>query len=344
MIRILSHAETPYTMSWGDDLATVLLRYGWPTSWAIEDDQSASLIMPMDRALMGHEPTPSFYLIPRDRAVDAPTAARADDWSLHEQRAPTRYAPAYATSLVSLTHQLARFRRGDSMLVVAAYDLGTDTTWSAHPLRAGLVLASAPDRTEARRIIYHAKSSDALSVTVPRRPLLLSLEVSATDIHHAARTRYGVRPLAASAPLSDILLLAPDTDSDHLEPTVRALLPAARGATTVAAGDTIGLYWECYAPATPANPLAVRLRVEPTHGGWLHGLASTLHLASKATPVSLQWSDAGRPDGGAGRMLRLGLRDLPTGRYRIELSIAGTGTPRTTASREITIVREPKRE
>jgi hypothetical protein len=94
------------------------------------------------------------------------------------------------------------------------------------------------------------------------------------------------------------------------------------------------LYWECYAPASPANPVTVTLRLVP-HGP--KGIARIFHalgLGHRAAPISLKWTDTGRPDGSRGRSLRLGLPPRTRGRYRLELVVAGD-TRRGRATREL---------
>ena len=341
MIHLLEHADNPDGMPWGNDLASLLVRYGWPSSWALEDDGVPRIADPTGRPVIGHEPTPSFDVVPTSRAFEDPTTARVDDWPLTERRAVMRYAPVYVDTLTALTHQVTRFRRGDSMLVVAAYDLDANTAWTADTLRAGLVLASSPTAVVAARTATRATAHGAFAAIVPSRPLLMSLEVLAADARRAARTRYGIAPVPDSSPLSDILLLVP---RDSLRGSLAELLPAARGSDTVTAGDTIGLYWECYAPITPVEPLTVRLRVVPAKRGWAHGVAHALHLASTPTPIALEWTDPGRPDGAIGRTLRLGLRDLPPGRYSVEISIEGRAVARATTSRAITVMSRHDRE
>ncbi|HEX5439043.1 MAG TPA: hypothetical protein VFW98_17960 [Gemmatimonadaceae bacterium] len=335
MIHLLMDAATPYAMPWGSDLARVMLRYGWPTSWAIVDDGIPRMATTFERPLMGHEPTPSFDVMPSTHAIEHPTAASEDDWTLTVPQAVMRYAPRYAASFTALAHQVARFRRGDSMLVVAAYDVGDDTAWAGRSLRAGLVLAPSPDIVAARRITDDARTHDVLSAVVPSRAQLVSLEVLAPTGHHVARARYGLQPLDGTAALSDLLLLA----RDSLRGTLAQLMSAARGSNVIAEGDTVGLYWECYAPATPGHPLTVRLRVAPEKQSWLHGLAHALHLASDPAPIALEWHDTGRADHSAGRTLRLGLGDLQPGQYRIELSVEGRGTPRASTVRHVRVVR-----
>lgn len=334
LIHILEHATLADGSAWQNDIPMLLLRYDYPTSWAKEDDGTLRIADPWSNPVVGHEPTPSFDVMPSPRVLDDPTAAHDDDWSLTARQTLTRYAPSYADTLTPLAHQLARFRRGDSMLVVAAYDVGSDTVWTRHALQAGLVLASSPTDADIARDTTDAGTKGTLTALVPDRAALMSLEVFAPEARRAARARYGLASLTDSTILSDILLLTPHAP---MPSSLDDVLPAALGSATPAAGDTLGIYWECYARATPTNPLTVRLRVVPAKRGWLHGVAHAMHLASTATPIALEWTDVGTPDGAPGRAIRLGLRDLPPGRYTLEISVEGHALPRAATSREITI-------
>ena len=62
----------------------------------------------------------------------------------------TGYAPSYARSLHTLPSQIATFRRGDSTLVVAAWDARRDTTMLGRPLDAALVLSAGANASVDR--------------------------------------------------------------------------------------------------------------------------------------------------------------------------------------------------
>src|SRR5690348_975270 len=207
LIRVLEHATLADGSSWQNDIPTLLLRYDYPTSWAKEDDGTLRIADPLSNPVVGHEPTPSFDVMPSPHALDDPTAARDDDWSLTARQTLTRYAPSYADTLTPLAHQLARFRRGDSMLVVAAFDVGSDTVWTRHALQAGLVLASSPTDADVARDTTDAGTKGTLTALVPDRAALMSLEVFSPEARRAARARYGLASLTDSTILSDILLL-----------------------------------------------------------------------------------------------------------------------------------------
>ncbi|MDF1505402.1 hypothetical protein [Roseisolibacter sp. H3M3-2] len=149
--RVITRAHAmggiPYDMTYGDDMMESELRYGWPVAWSV---QTAGALDPRAPSVIGHEPTPSYDFTPRGGALAAPTAADAGEWKLDEALPRMRYAPRYAPrGFLALPHQFARFRRGDSLVVVGAYDAETDRDWGSGAMRVGLGLA---DRTHVRAV------------------------------------------------------------------------------------------------------------------------------------------------------------------------------------------------
>src|SRR3989442_13596259 len=95
----------------------------------------------VDPIIAGHETTPGFHFLPAARAVLDPAAAREADFAPQAPRPRELYGPRYATAFTTPTHQSAVLRRGDTALVVAAYDLPGDTLIAEGALQARLVLA-----------------------------------------------------------------------------------------------------------------------------------------------------------------------------------------------------------
>jgi hypothetical protein len=85
----------------------------------------------------------------------------------------------------------------------------------------------------------------------------------------------------------------------------------------------------------------VSVRLTPLRAGLGTRVMRALRLAHAAPPVALAWTDAGHVDGDVSRTLRLGIPDLPPGRYRLELSVAGD-LVKGRAEREITVT--PRRD
>ncbi len=337
MARIEREARTTYGLAWADDLREVLIRYGWPSYWTQETGPAGTFA---DAHVVGHEPTPSFHFPATARAFDGPATSRPDDWALGAKPAPERYAPAYAGSFAPLEHQAAVFRRGDSCLVVAAYDVSGDTLFGTPPVGAALVLARE-ERTvaEARHPLASDATSDVLVASAECGPLLMSLEVLAPDRRHAARARYGLA--APGAPgqrvsASDLLLFDPP---DSLPANLSGALPYVRGSTRARTDRKLGLFWELYGLDPAGEVVTTSLTVAREGTGWLRRAVESLGLASPRVSLRLEWQEQPEHQGPlAPRALAVDLSSLSAGRYRIALAVAAAGQEPVTAAREIRVV------
>src|SRR5439155_26806579 len=90
--------------------------------------------------ITGHDPSPAFQFTPGARAFDDPGQTKSEDWSPDPPQGRERYAPGYAKAFAYPNHQVGVFRRGDSCVVVAAYDLSKGTLLADQPARGALVL------------------------------------------------------------------------------------------------------------------------------------------------------------------------------------------------------------
>ena len=126
------------------------------------------------------EAFPAYRYIPAGFTLTDPTATDSTAWRLQLPPVMGRYAPAYAKVLVELEHQKAVFRRGDSALVVMAYDTRNTQAVAGAPLRVALAV------TPAGRVIHDfiarrdsAPATGVITVRAPWGPLLMSAEVAA---------------------------------------------------------------------------------------------------------------------------------------------------------------------
>lgn len=325
MTRVQQQGGSPYDMAWGEDMAESELRYGVPTSWSVTTGGAQD---PRPPSVIGHEPTPSYDFVPSAAAWAAPTAAAASAWELGDARARMRYAPRYTPrGFVTLEHQLARFRRGDSALLVGAWNVERDRDWGSGSVTAGLTLVDSAGVPRTVRQEEQPRRG-ALLTSAPAAPRLMGLEVLGATQGRAARARYAVTPLAADAPLSDLLLLRRGAG-----PTARLeeVLPEALGAPVVRGGGTVGLYWESYLPASPGAPVTVSLTATRLNTRWLDRTRSALRIGAKVRPVAVRFTDVGRPDGLPGRSLTLNWPEVPAGEYQVELTVTpASGVPATT--------------
>ena len=342
ILAILSGTATPHRISWGSDLVEVALRFGWPDRWAREDAAVGALSTP-EISVVGHEPTPSFIFVPERHALESPLEASPDDWRLAGNRKPPmRYAPGWLTIIDTLPIQIARFLRagGDSMVIVAAFDaraslLGGDSA-TADPavgdstVRAAALLAVAAESTLAAGQSSGAFSG-AITLQAASRPALAAVEVVDSARARAARWRGAVAPLDRSVLVSDLLVGIAGAAVPPI--LLDSAVPHAIAPLRVSAGDTIALYWESYARATPDHPARVALRLVPLSRGFMSRIGRALGLARAEPPVSLAWNDPGRAAAEVGRSLRVAIPAVPRGSYRIELVVEAGGVRGTTSRR-----------
>lgn len=338
MVRIEQGRRTTFGLYWANDLRDVWLRFGWPIWWTREPPTSP-LATNSEPNVTGHDPTPAFQFTPSARAFDDPANTKTEDWNPDPPQGRERYAPAYAKAFAYLNHQVAVFRRGDSCVVVAAYDPSEDTALAHQSVHAALVLT----QNERERIVasheVRAEGRDVLSATAACGPQLFSLEVVAPSRRGVARARYGVA-LDALAPMSDLLLLE---GRDSMPSDLAGAVPLALATTRVRTDQPLGLYWEVLGLSTSGEEVTTLLTVTRRSTGWLRRTVESLGLAETHREVSLEWTDVLLPradnPGVAGRALSLNLSDAAPGRYRIEVTVSARGRASITKRRDIELVR-----
>ncbi len=336
LTRLLEHATTPYDLPWGDDLRELTIRYGWPVSWAREARRAGEARVP---SVIGHEAQPAWRFLPVARTFSAPESSGAVDWTAGGRRPRERYAPPYAASLTTLESQVAVFRRGDSSIVVASYDLSRNPPFMLASPDAALVLAR--DETTAPVVVRRHGSGPAgvLVATAAWRPRLVSVEVTVPAHRRIARARRGVLPWPDRGPgasISDLLLFDPP---DPLPAGRAEVLPLMRGSSRVRSDSRLGLFWEIYGLAPQGETMTTTVTVAPVGEGWLRRLTAGVGLAGRRTPLRLEWQEELLPhDGAAERVLALELAHLSPGRYRLTVAIATAGEEPAVATREIEVV------
>lgn len=331
LARIAEHSAMPDGETWGDDERELVIRYGWPQWYSrglptIQMEQRASIT--------GHDAGMPYDFIPSQHALDQDARIAADDWTLDDRRARTGYAPAYARSMHDVPNQIARFRRGDSTLIVAAWDVRRDTTLIGRQVAASLVIAAdgAPLVVETKD---SARTTGHLSATTAGDSGVVSLELLAAADRRAARRREGFAALDRHRlSLSDLMLYSPSVTETADFATVRDnSLPS----NEVPLARTVGVYWEAYGLQTAGEPVHYTLSVQQVGVSWMRRTVERLHLADRTTGLRLQWDEVPeRHDGIAGRGVRIGLARLRSGTYRLAVT-ADTREATATTEREIVI-------
>jgi hypothetical protein len=326
--RLANQSATPQAGSWGRDAEELLLRYGWPVGWSKVERMSS--VIP-EQSVIGHDPSPSFNFAPDEALYDTTASAQNDAWDMKVRTAESRFAPRMVKRVAPMAMQIARFRRGDSTLVVSAFKASDDSLFAAGPAVLGVTL---PDGTI--RTAEGTGTSGTAMLTVERSPLLAGVDVTDTTTFTLVRSRTLMRPLATGTGLavSDLLLFHAE---DGAPESVGAALEKAIPGDTLYRERPIGVYWETYGVADQGEALDVAVTVERIDRSWLRGVRQKLKLADPDSPLRLHWSDARPTESGEAlsRAISLRLGNLEPGKYRITMALSRADQVGATASREV---------
>ncbi len=335
--RTQHRASSPFGEPWGADLRELLIRYGWPDHFERVSYPSGGSIRD---EIVSHDPLDSRQFAPTFDFLQEVEAIRQEDWQLDTETPRSIYAPAYASSFQELDHQLAVFPRGDSAIVVAAFQLVSEEPIDPDTYDAALVLSRDPALAPAIAA-SRGTAAGVLAVTVEAEPALVSLEVFSAAESRAARSRYGLglakvtRGLLA---LSDLLLLV---RSDTLPDSLAAAVPLARTLEQVRPGEPLGVYWEVFGLGPNAEELSFTLTLSGESASWLRKTVEWLGLASRKQSLSLAWQEAvPTPRPVQARSLAIDLPDdLQPGSYTLMLEMTPFGRETLTSSRSIEVIR-----
>lgn len=338
MARLLDGAGTVDEIPAGGDTRELLVRFGWPRYWTRADAPPGSM---SGSSILGHEPSPSFWLFPFPALAEPWDDLTKVRWDPGTERPPARYAPRYAIGFDRISRlQLARFRRGDSTLTVVAYDLSADSVLGRGLADARLAVARDPMTPPA--VVRVARTGPVGTLTVPSawRPTVLSLEMLGVDTPWVARRRAMAPPDPGGLPplVSDLLLFAP---ARVLPATLDGALPAALDAPVVRVGQRLGLYWELYDQLdepTGAREIGVSVMTARSEGDEPYPVGRPECPLQVNSPVSLRWREepGARAPGGA-RAVALDLRSLRKGRYVVTLQVRAGGV-RGCSTRDLEVV------
>ena len=330
LVWLGERAATPHLLGWADDAAELVLRYGWPTAWsrAVTSAQFGA-----DASIIGHDPSPSFAFAPDRWLVDSLRPLSNDAWDMISHQAEARYAPPGVRRVATAAIQVARFRRGDSSLVVAAYTATDDSLAT----RIGAFAVASRDGIIARSPTDSGKVARS-RVLLKDAPYLAGVDVSDTTKHTLARARMMLvaEPDTTRLHLSDLLVYrAGDAPATNLDSALARAIPG----DTVTRDRQVGFFWETYGLAAEGEAIDLALSVERVDHSWIRSARQHLKLTPVDTPIRIHWTDA-RPatDSGAGHAVALDLGNLDAGRYRVTLTLTPLDGPGTSTSREISLL------
>ena len=325
MVRFYQDGPSAHQFGFDEDERELSLRFGWPRYWAKDGSDARGVLN-----IVSDEASPAYRYLPAGNVLSNPAISDSSQWRLHQPPVIGRYAPPYARRLVALEHQQAMFRRGDSALLVMAYDVSqVPALGTAAHRRAAMVVAQGEQPAPQSTSRENAPALGTMSVKGVWGPLLFSGEVWAPDSSVVARARYGVHaPYAVDTrvTVSDLLFFKP---SGTPPTTVEEALPLALPTERVRAGAPLGVYWESYGtnPDGEVMKLTVTVvREVEESGGILRRKNTGLKLVREATPVSISVNDmSARGRTISPRSVTLDISTLKKGAYIVQLEISVDG-------------------
>ena len=338
MVRLYQDAPSAYQFGFDEDERELLLRFGWARWWAKGpgDPREGGF------SIISDEASPAYRYLPAGYVLSNPAISDSSQWRLHQPPVIGRYAPPYARKLVALEHQQAMFRRGDSALLVMAYDVSTvPGLGTAAHRRAAMVVAQGDQPAPRMTSRDNAPAGGTMTVTGSWGPLLFSGEIWAADSSVVARARYGVHPpyaVGTRVTVSDLLFYKP---SGAPPTSVEEALPLALPTERVHANAPLGVYWESYGtdPSGEMMKLTVTVVREVEETSFLRRKDKALRLVREATPVSISTQDmSARGRTISPRAVQLDISTLKKGAYIVQLEIEVDGQYALRADHRIEII------
>ena len=307
LIRSLDQAMTHHGMRNSPDYNAMVLRYGAATSLARRPEVYGSLEHEIN--VVGLEPKPAYPFLGR---------AEEGEWPPDVEKPASRFAPLFAKKMEAIRNvQLARFRRRDSVIVVAGFTARSDTLFVSDNVGAAINVSAGPN---ARTVTARASARGGHGALWVRALLggIASLEVTDSTHRAWAVQRFSLDSMPGA--ISDLLITVP---GDSLPESLDVAMSTAWPGAQIGVGGTIGLYWETYGTAVTDSLVNVTLTVEPVQPGFLGRVSQSLGLKKKVPPLRLAW--ARRGEGGvdfAAHSVEVDLSRLKTGHYIVTVDLS----------------------
>lgn len=347
LIRIREAAETAYDIPWEEDLEELVARYGGEVGWERGRARRPTTGLQDNRYIIGRHRPHGREFMPAGAFLRDPAAIPVRAWEI-EDRAPwTGYAAWYAPIITTMDAQVARFRRGDSLLVVAGYqpppppgEAARPTVRETAPGDDPFAAFAAPPppppaaassvesgvfvlTPEGERLVDQrgAEREGVVTARVPNGDYIFGMEVLEDADDRGWRVRGGVRqedlPFGLAA-ISDVVLLDPAGD---LPESLDEALPRVLGSTRVRSGEPFVAGWEVYGLQSGESAL-VGITMQDANPGLLARATQFLRLTTPEAPLELSWEEAG-PDelGTVFRAIALTLPEVEPGEYDLILTV-----------------------
>jgi hypothetical protein len=310
-------AVNTFWMPWGPDLEEMVVRFGWAEKWTREP---AAILETGPPVVNSHEREPNYHFFPEREPPREVGALDESLWDLGKLQPKEAYAPRYAQVFVRFQPQVARFRRGDSTLVVAAYRTADHEYLAQHNFYGALAVVA--DDSTPPLVARSTESGEcaAMLALTPARTAMLSVETLARDSTVAARwravmTRLELRQDALT--ISDLLFYEP---SSTLATDVYEAAQTAYG-DVLYRDRKVGLYWELYGQTSHDSVLAVSLTLSPITDNLFKRAIQALGIGYRPAPIKVRWRENGSTGFRSSRSLMVDVSLIPPGTYEVTLQV-----------------------
>lgn len=320
-------AVNTFWMPWGPDLEEMVVRFGWAEKWTSEPAAILETGLPV---VNGHEHEPNYHFLPEREPPQDMSALDESLWNIGKTQPREAYAPRYAEVFARLQPQVARFRRGDSTLVVAAYRTWDYEFLAQHSFYGALAVVTDDSTPPLVARSTESKERAAMLAITPARAALLSVETLARDSTVASRWRAVMTRLELrqdSLTISDLLFYEP---SSTLATDVYEAAQTAYG-NVLYRDRKVGLYWEVYGRNSRDSVLAMSLTLSLITDQPFKRAIEALGIGHRPAPIRIRWRENGSAGFRSPRSLMVDVSLIPPGRYEVTLQVGdreGTVTRR----------------
>jgi hypothetical protein len=377
LARIRRDAENPHLMQWEDDLEEALIRYGRTIGWS-RTRGTASLrgqLQDNRQVVAHHDPASRGYLF-SEEFLESPADIPPEAWITAPREARTWYAAPYAPDFRGLETQVARFRRGDSLLVVGAYRPDPDSrlagvpepaedrrdpfgSWDpfggagereaeARPAEAADGGGSGDGTLEAGLFlveedgatIHEVRGRDregVLTLQAPTGRYVSSLELLDLGGGAAWRARQGVTQVELPRGLAGLSDLLILREDAPLPGSLEEALPLIRPGIRVRSEERFAIAWEVYGLQVE-EPARITIGFTRGRPGFLRRAGEFVGVVETDEPVEISFDETG-PDEIQilFRALEMRLPPLSPGEYTLHVRLDLAGREPAIASRPIVV-------
>ncbi len=341
-------ADNPYDLRWRTDMREMLIRYG-AAIWYSTPVPMPFLATP---APVGHDRAPSYHFAPE-------VLGDTVQWDVYAPAPREKYAPPYIDTLMKLVAQFAMMKRGDSALVVAVYaDTARDTTQQQALIGLSAGVRDNTTSEEPRGVEHEGLRR----VRAAWRGMMVAMETYDPVRRSDARTRQWLAPPRHPSDAPDVsTLLIYSADSSTTVESLDDALAQALTNNELRGIRRLGLYWEVYgvyrSPKDSSRPQdtvstatdtstatrlpgaadssSVEVTVVRTDGGIARWLGQALHLTQRDSPLTVRWHDTHPGAGMDAHSVTVDLSALPSGDYRVTVTMGMAPDHRTELARDI---------